>query len=396
VHIVLLNWISGENNPFDYFNNQLKERFEEHGAEVDIVLVDDNLAKNIIDIHNSKYIHVVITHQGLVSNASYQNTGKSFWEENKIKLVCLHSDHPCHAPINHKTDSKYVTHAYALIPFTKYSNKYFSRKYPSVYVGFPGFFNVFQTNLNREGDYFVLPKNLDSINTLRKKWLDLSNPLLSNLLSNISEEILHNYLNADKLEHHEIIDKNIDVNEFDKILKTLNGVDQNQLFHYLHSELDKVYRNISSELVVKELSDVPLHINGRGWDEYKLSPSKYHIYNEFGEVKDGDYQFYSNYGIVDVSPHRHSLHDRTYRALAHSGGFLSNSRIDFRDNKGLPYAELFYSGQEGDLRTKVEAIMLNPKRHIERCMEFRNTVTQQEPFLNFFRFIYFHYLACIE
>jgi hypothetical protein len=90
------------------------------------------------------------------------------------------------------------------------------------------------------------------------------------------------------------------------------------------------------------------------------------------------------------------LHDRTYRALAHSGGFLSNSRIDFRDNKGLPYAELFYSGQEGDLRTKAEAIMVNPKRHLERCMEFRNTVTQQEPFLNFFRFIYFHYLTSIE
>jgi hypothetical protein len=388
MNIILINWKHGENNPFSYFNHHLKILFEEFGCLVNIVDLDEKIGENIARLNRSRKVNLAITHQGLGSNLKVVETKRLLWEELEIKLVCLHGDHPCHAPLNHTTDSSYILHTYCIPAFAAYANRYFQRRFPAIFLGLPSMFRYNETVHERDGDYFVFPKNLDDLEIIYSEWKRTFPTFLSDFLIYTADEITHNYKLGDPKEHHDIINECIEKINLEEFLVKLNIADRAEFFHLLHATLDKIYRNTISQCVIEELKDIPMHINGRGWDRFLNKKYKWHTYNSFGEVQFGDKQFYTNYGIVDVTPHRSCLHDRTMRALAHHGCFLSNSKAVFLDTKGVPFNTLFYSGVPNDLRAKAEAVMESPQSHLERCKEFSFIINRDQPFEKFYNFLY--------
>jgi hypothetical protein len=396
MNIVLLNWKYGENDPFTYINHELKLRLEDYGCHVDILEIDANLAQNLLLIDNQKKIHAVITHQGLASDTRLLSNDRLVWEELKLNLICLHSDHPSHAPANHHADSKYVAHTYCLPDFARFSNSMKRRENPAFFLGMPNFYKTRFTALRRAGDFFVFPKNIDSTHDTYLQWEKSCPEYLYKILRNLSDAIIDNYRNGDILEHHDLIDQLVTPEQLEPIKRTSPDLTDKTILLFLHNQLDKIYRNAASELVLEELSDVPLKINGRGWDSFATKASKYHHFSTFDKVIQGDEQFYSNYGIIDIVPHKHSLHDRTLRAVAHQGGFLSNSKLAFEDAIGRPFSSLFYTGTQGDLRSKAQAVMDDPLSHLDRCRQFGLEIERAQPFDRFLNFIYMRFLATLD
>jgi len=114
MNILLINWKNGENNPFGYFNENLKEKFQEFGCNSFIVDYDSNFLTRISEITIDKYIHLAITHQGIGSDLQLNSDKKCFWELVQIPLLLLHSEHPSFMSNNHIIDNKYVVHSYCI------------------------------------------------------------------------------------------------------------------------------------------------------------------------------------------------------------------------------------------------------------------------------------------
>jgi len=383
MNIVLLNWKDGENDPFSYINSELKLSLEDHGCNVDIVSTEGELAQNIFLLDYQKGIDAVIAHQGIGSNTRLASNGKLIWDELKICLICLHSDHPSHAPQNHTADSKYIFHTYCNKGAELFSNNMKFRSNPATHLPLPSFYLKRDNLMPRKGDYFVFPKNIDPIHSIFDNWKTTLPDIFYKSLRSISEEIIDNYKLGNPISHQDLITNSISICDIESIRKTSVNLNDSKVWHYIYQQTDKIYRNAASQLVLEELSDIPLLINGRGWDYFSLNSSKYHKFSNIDLVKDGDTQFYTQYGIIDVVPHRYSLHDRTLRAIAHRGGFLSNSEIDFNSSFGRSFPDLFYTGTKGNLRTKAELVMNNPEHHLETCQEFGSLHESKYSFSDF-------------
>jgi hypothetical protein len=202
-------------------------------------------------------------------------------------------------------------------------------------------------------------------------------------LRNASEAIIDNYKLGNPVNHQDLIVKSIKICDIELISKTSVNLNESKIWHYIFQQTDKIYRNAASQLVVEELADFPLLINGRGWDYFSQNASKHHRFSNINLVKDADTQFNTLYGIIDVVPHKNSLHDRTLRAIAHSSGFLSNSQIDFNIELGKSFPDIFYSGIRDNIRLKAENVINDPEYHINNCQEFGALHDSRYSFTNF-------------
>jgi len=383
MRILLINWQGGENNPFDFFNNKLIGLFQSMGCIVSKIELDESVVSNLL---NHQKFDLAITWQGLGSNLNTSN-GNNLWGEIKIPLVCLHGDHPCHMPLNHAVDSAYVHHIYCAPSFSAYSNILFNRSNPAIYYLFPNFFGNEKTEYNRSGDYFILPKNLDSIDDTLNRWKVVFKPITARFLIQAAQSIMKDYDSNLFKDHHATIDDLLAGETLEKI-KFENGIsDEIGLSHVLHRTLDKVYRNYASEQVVDSLKDYPLKIFGRGWDKFKSKRYKKHEYLEFDSVVKGGFQFYSNYGIIDITPAVDALHDRMFNALSHKGGFISNSLLSHTSLLGSEFDSLFYRVNSDDIRDSVERVIESPKNHLMECEKFSIDYNKQYSFLNFYLFL---------
>jgi len=388
MHIVLLNWSGGENNPFTFFNDEIKVKLMEYGCNVNIIELNDEFINNLCEIYKKLRIDLVLTHQGFGTDYKISQTNNSIWDILQIKIISLGSDHPCHNPNLNKTDSIYVLHTYCVRSYAEYANKHFKQINKSQFLGVPCFFNAPNiANTPKVGDFFVFPKNIDDIESIYSRWSSSYHSDLASVLISVSEDVINEYQRVPPFDHHNIIDDSLSrQEEFISKLKVYPEKYES-IKHGIHSEIDKIYRNKASELVIKELRDLPLKINGRGWEKFHIGKSCNHEFDSFGEVKFGQHQFQSKYGIIDVVPFYEAMHDRTSRAITYKSGFLSNANIDFRDCNGDPYNDIFFTGIAGNLRSLAEKVIEDPVNHINRCNEIGEICNKIEPFETFYRFL---------
>lgn len=381
--ILLITWQQGENNPFDYFNSQLKKQFELIGCIVSMIDLDDNFISNL---NSHSKADVAITWQGLGSNIN-TDEGVNLWEKMKTQLVCLHGDHPCHMPFNHEVDNAYVHHIYAAPSFARYANTYFNKSHPAIYYLFPNIFSPRNIKVERTGNFFVFPKNLDPITEIFNTWKINLRPKTSQFLIEAADIIISDYeLNLFK-DHHSTIDELITREKFDQLLIENDVTNEASLFHELHSLLDKVYRNYASEQVINLLQNYPVKIYGRGWDSFKERNNSKHEYFEFDSVANGDFQFDSNYGIIDIAPSIDSLHDRLFRAISRGGAFISNSLLSHTSLIDKEFDNLFYRIDNNNLQETAEKIMTSPKEHLDACETFSISYNQKNSFYNFYLYL---------
>ena len=388
MNIVLLNWGKGENNPFTYFNQELSKKLIKFGADVSLVELDSGLVLNLYEIYNKKKIDLVITHQGFGTDYKINQTDELIWDRLQIKIISLGSDHPCHNPNLNNADSKYVLHTYCISAYADYANKYLKKINKSCFVGAPNIFDHQDVvDLPKAGDYFVFPKNIDDIASTFKRWRASYKPEISSLLESISEDVMCEYGSSVPFDHHDLIESSLGVRTSYISRFEINPGVYERIKHAIHSEVDKIYRNYASELVISEMKGLPLKINGRGWEQFGKNKSKFHEFNEFGEVQHGEYQFQSLFGIIDVVPFCFGMHDRTSRAMAYKSGFLCNANLDFKDSDGGKYDDIFFTGINGSLRSLADRVVSNPRRHIMRCNEIGEICKRIEPFDYFFNFL---------
>lgn len=139
--IVVLNWSLGENDPFTPFTNLLARRLEQHGHEVVVVGVDREMPKRLVDA-KAGGAELALTWQGLGSDLRASSTGTSLWDQLQLPLVCMHGDHPCHMPTNHRHDSRFVAHLYGAESFAEFARLHIpgaaqaeSFNMPNIFVG---------------------------------------------------------------------------------------------------------------------------------------------------------------------------------------------------------------------------------------------------------------------
>jgi len=400
MNIVLINWSGGENNPFSNMNQCYAEKLKDCGCTTKIIDTNDNFFTNFLTFQNQTgKIDLALTHQGIGTNWE-MSSGQNLWEYFGIKLLSLCSDHPVHCPANHSADSKFIIHSYCLQSYTNFANRNPQRNFPAVFLEHPPLLYESKKTerVDRSGDYFVFPKNIDSLDEIFEDWKKEFPQFVSDLLVNISEEIKHNFLAGDPLDHLNVIDnglsnlKNIELHSKKEArlreqFFRKNSTDAIRCF--LHEKLDKVYRNCVSEFVASEMRDFPMHINGRGWDRIERTASKKHTFNDVSKLKDLDFQFFSNYGVLDVVPVKDAGHDRIGRAMRYGTSFLSNCRVPWEASLGAPFHELFYTGEVNDLKSKAEFVMRHPERHREMVLEYKEARRKNMgSFESFYNYIY--------
>lgn len=384
--IVLINWIDGENDPFTLFNRRLSEQFDAVGRSTIILNLDSNFGKNLEHALQSE-IEFAICWQGLGSNLKFNNSPqRTVWDEIHVPLVCFHGDHPCHMVANHSTDSDFVHHTYSAKSFAHYAEQYVPRSKPPQTINF---FNLFHSHENctseYTGNFFVFPKNYDDTQASFGLWEQTYPEPIYDLMLEVTDAIQSTFSNGNSISHHEIIDRFLDPIFFDLLKDHFKIDDEYVLRHHVHSTLDKFYRNYISERVLLELHDVKIKIFGRGWERFKALGNKNHEFHSFDKAIDGDFQFQSNYGILDVAPIFDSLHDRTLRATAFNNGFLIASSWDHQGYLGQDFSDLFYSGRANELRERAERIVQQPDEHRHRAVEFGmkyNQIFSFSQFLN--------------
>ena len=377
MNIVLLNWTGGEGDPFTLINKELKKSLEEYKINIKIIDLEGEWFKEVYKLKLLNSIDLVITHQGLGSNISMNN--KNFWDEIKLPLLCLHSDHPSLCPINHIADSPYVIHSYCITEYAEYANNNLDKENSSIQLGIPSFYSK-RNNSERIGDFFVFPKNINPVELTIQEWVKNLHPSISNILIIITNKIKYNYKNELPIDQHVIVDEIL-------MEKNLSANNNEALIKYLHLQSDKLYRNLASELVLEELRDLPLVINGRGWDSFKDKKNKKHHFFEFNDATNGDFQFYSKYGVIDIVYHPNSLHDRTLRAISHRGGFLCNSTIYYNNTLNSKYNDLFFNGSDGNLFQKAVNVIDAPDTHMAKCRAFGEELEKLNPFEDFYFYL---------
>jgi hypothetical protein len=174
---------------------------------------------------------------------------------------------------------------------------------------------------------------------------------------------------------HDIVDANI---ESSKDLCGLLKPENFAAFNTIHSQLDFYLRNYKAVSLVKALKDIPIRIYGSGWENVKRDNNPNHEFRPGLNAAESQVLFYSEYGILDVSPFK-GLHDRSIRAMANRTSFLSNACMDGSFPDLEKYSALFYSFVGDDLRGRASAIMDNPGAHRDLALDFSKRFRERYP-----------------
>jgi hypothetical protein len=385
MNVVILNWGSGENDPFTYFSACLKQVFERMGRSAHVVTFSDRTLADL-SAACTKGVDFVITWQGIGLQMGAQTPdAPTLWDMLKVPLICYHGDHPAHAPGNHKAMSSWVRHVYASPGFSTFANRWIPRKRPATFFHTPVFFpDAVQGRF--EGDYFVLPKNLDPLDAMLDTFRRAPQRRTGAFMLEAADAIMSEFRNGNTRNHHDLVEAMLTDDVLASLCNELDNTPLTVRLH-LHALLDKVHRNAVSEHILNELKEVPLKIYGRGWDRFRAQGNRQHEYLHFDAMSDNAFQFSSNYGILDVAPIHDTLHDRTYRAMANKAGFLMGANWQYETFLGGDYGALFFDGKRGALRERAERVMSAPDAHRAQVREFTRDYQRHFSYFNFVKYL---------
>jgi len=374
---VILNWNRGENDPFTVFNKTISQYLHACGKNVEVIeITEQDWVAQLAKLAPSG-VEFAYTWQGLGSSAAVAATGVSIWEHFKIPLICIHGDHPCHMPSNHQLESRYCFHLYTNADFARYSNRHFRRMRGASVIDIPQLHR--ETRLPRRvGDYFVLPKNINDPTVTEDSWRQrLPKPAFDAFMM-AAETLKARLANEAYVEIHDVLDELIVQHGLDWLGPAANAA----AYHDYHSQLDHYLRSYKTLSVVSSLRDFPIHVYGRGWERFAQNAPASHVFKPARNMADSQDLYYTRFGLVDVSPSK-ALHDRTRRAMANEGAFLSSANLDDSFDDIARFDRLFFSFRTRDLPDKCAAVLRDPEAHLAVAQQFARTYNERFHFRNF-------------
>lgn len=370
MRIIILNWTEGENDPFSFFSRGWQKSLQAEGHDVHVVPLDVRTVLTVAELHQQQPIDLAFCWQGLGSDFVPDGFTQNLWELLRIPLVCLHADHPSYNPRNHQQSSKFLLHLYGEPTFADAANKGIARDWPALFGFYPNIFAYDAPPVEFSGDYFVLAKNIQDVESILDEWRAKCDGPSYALLSKTAEAIAAAYFDGNRVNHHSIIFEHLPAPIRNQILSG-NPSDAATDFQFHFSrELDRVHRNVAATFIVDALPHVPLRVYGRGWERYEARGNPLHQYFPAETAERSGFQYQSQYGILDVAPANDLLHDRTFRALHVGAGFLMSSA--WKRGGSLPdeFGDLFFGGDAAELARKVDMVMADPAAHRRRCAAF--------------------------
>lgn len=375
VTTVILNWNRGENDPFTVFNATMRRHFQACGKNVEVVeITKPDWITRLFELDTR--IDFAYTWQGIASATQVGDRG-GLWELLRVPLICVHGDHPSQMPRNHRLDVPHCVHLYTNAEFARYSNRHFRRSQAAAVIDIP-MLHVEPRLERRAGDYFVIAKNVDDPAATEQRWRqELDGPTFD-LHMSAAEALKARIATEAYTEIHEVLDQHLAAHDRAGVLADTAG----DPFHQFHHRLDHYLRSHKSILAVRALRDFPLRVYGRGWERVAADAPRAHSFEPGRAMADSQELFYSRYGIVDVSPAK-ALHDRTRRAMANGGAFLSSANLEDSFANVRQYDPLFYSFMPGELEAKCAEVVRDPDGHLATARRFADAYHDRFHFRDF-------------
>lgn len=364
---VILNWKSGENDPFSVMNATIRQHLQVCGKNVETLEISGNeWPARLVELAHDG-VEFAYTWQGLGSSTRLTEDEQSLWDQLRIPLICIHGDHPSHMPRNHSLESRYCFHLYANAEHARYSNRHFRHLRGASVIDIP--------QLHREprlttisGDHFVLAKNIDHPLDMEAVWRERLDRLTFEAYMAAAEDLKSNIASPGYVEIHNLLDNFI----ADRAVAWDGQELGSPAYHQFHSQLDRYARSYRSVRAVTLMRDFPLRIHGRGWERVASTAPISHTFQPGRDMADSQEMLYSRFGILDVSPSK-GLHDRTRRAMANGTGFLSSASLEESFPDLDRFRSLFFSFDDNDLASKCEAVVVDPDAHRALAKEFGRT-----------------------
>ena len=324
-------------------------------------------------------VEFAFTWQGLGSGVTVGEGGESLWDHLRIPLICIHGDHPSHWPLNHQLESRYCFHLYANAESARYSNHHFRRVRSATVIDIPQLHREPRLE-RREGNYFVLAKNINDPVATEKDWEEQLDKPLFDAYMMAAETLKSRITRESYVEIHDVLDELIAQHRLEWLTPAANMAG----YHQYHSQLDHYMRSHKSVAVVTALREFPIRIYGRGWDRIAQGAPASHMFEPGRNMADSQDLYYSRFGLIDVSPSK-GLHDRTRRAMANGSGFLSGANLEDSFADIGRFDPLFFSFRTHDLPDKCAAVLRDPEAHRGLAEQFANLYHNRFHFKDFVR-----------
>lgn len=369
MQIVLITWPGGENDPFTVFNRTLQRQLANQGRKVTLIRLDASFGASL-EVALRGGIDFAISWQGLGSNFVPSGSSALFWDLFRVPLFCIHGDHPSQTPALNMADADYVVHLYTTASYCLYANAMIPRRRPATYIHPPMVVDQ-RSQGERSGDFLVFPKNLDDVLSTMEHWKTAHAPVIQEFLFSAAAAISDSMLADPVTDHHAIVDAMLDdEGGMTGIKAAFPDTHDLALRNGLHGMMTKFYRNLLAQHVIDQLCHVPVKVYGRGWERFAALGNPKHEFLAPHLATDSDFQYFSNYGILDIGPTFDSFHDRSQRAIANRSGFLMGSAWPPREEFPDAYDELFFNANPGNLLERVDRVIRDPDGHRERCRDF--------------------------
>jgi len=369
--------MGGENDPFSVVGDTIRQHFHACGKNVEVIEISErDWAARLAELVPSG-VEFVFTWQGLGSSAKVGEQGESLWDHLKIPLICIHGDHPSHMPVNHQLESRYCFHLYTNAAFARYSNRHFRRTRSASVIDIPQLHRESRLE-RRAGNHFVVVKNISDPLITERLWQQrLDKPLFAAYM--MAAETLKSRIACEPyVEIHDALDDLIALHGLDWLGPTANIA----AYHEYHSKLDHYLRSHKAVAAVSALGDFPVHIYGRGWERIAEGAPAFHVFEPARNMADSQDLYYTRLGLVDVSPSK-GLHDRTRRAMANGGSFLSSANLEDSFADIGRFGALFFNFRANELQEKCAAVLRDPDAHMALAQQFAHTYHERFHFRDF-------------
>ena len=267
-------------------------------------------------------------------------------------------------PLNHQLESRYCFHLYANAEFARYSNRHFRRTRSASVIDIPQLHREAPL-ARRGGDYFVVAKNISEPPMIEDLWKQRLDKPVFDAYMMAAETLKYRLACESYVEIHDVLDELIAQHS----LEWLRPEADIGVYHEYHSALDHYLRSHKTVSAVTALREFPVRIYGRGWERIAQGAPKSHVFEPGRNMADSQDLYYTRFGLVDVSPSK-GLHDRTRRAMANEGAFLSSANLEDSFADIGRFDPLFFSFRTNELPEKCAAIVRDPETHLALAQQF--------------------------